>query len=49
MEGSWGAYEFVRTILGDCEKDGDVDQSDFGMLQRRYRGSNRPADPSCMD
>ena len=27
--------------------DGDADQSDFGILQRCYSGTNTPADPNC--
>ena len=37
---------------GDCagadfDRDGDVDQSDFGFLQRCYSGKNTPVDPGC--
>jgi len=31
----------------DLDGDDDVDQSDFGLFQRGYSGSSRPADPDC--
>jgi hypothetical protein len=31
----------------DLDHDNDVDQSDFGLLQRCLSGSNVPADPNC--
>ncbi len=34
-------------IAADFDKDDDVDQSDFGILQRGYSGAGRPADPNC--
>jgi hypothetical protein len=33
----------------DFDHDGDVDQSDFGILQRCYSGAGKPADPNCMN
>jgi len=31
----------------DLDGDDDVDQSDFGLLQRCLSGDGNPADPSC--
>ncbi|NLE57136.1 MAG: hypothetical protein GX616_02160, partial [Planctomycetes bacterium] len=33
-------------IAADLDQDGDVDQSDFGILQRCLNGIE-PADPNC--
>lgn len=33
--------------VADFDADGDVDQSDFGIAQRCYRGANRAVDPNC--
>ena len=35
-------------IAADFDNDRDVDQADFGLLQRCYRGPNSPADPDCL-
>ncbi|MBP7936436.1 MAG: hypothetical protein KA354_17495 [Phycisphaerae bacterium] len=32
----------------DFDHDGDVDQSDFGLLQRCFSGAGEPADPDCV-
>lgn len=37
---------------GDCaeadfDHDGDVDQTDFGILQRCHSGANKPTDALC--
>ncbi len=42
----------VGPVAGPChdadfDDDGDVDQSDFGVLQRCFRGAGVPADPRC--
>jgi hypothetical protein len=34
-------------LPADFNGDGDVDQDDFGILQRCYSGSDVPADPNC--
>ena len=34
-------------IPGDLDRDGDVDQSDFGLMQRCFSGADVPADPAC--
>lgn len=34
-------------IAADFDDDGDVDQSDFGIVQRCYSGGGAPADPNC--
>jgi hypothetical protein len=34
---------------GDFDQDGDLDQTDFGVFQRCYRGLGVAADPSCTD
>ncbi len=34
-------------IAADFDRDGDVDQEDFGVFQRCYSGENKPADPGC--
>jgi len=31
----------------DLDSDGDVDQEDFGILQRCYSGPDEHADPNC--
>jgi hypothetical protein len=36
-------------IPADLDRDGDVDQDDFGMVQRCLSGENQPADPHCAD
>ncbi len=36
-------------IAADLDADGDVDQLDFAILQRCYRGENEPADPACTE
>jgi len=37
----------VKTVLGDLDKDGDVDQADFGMLQVCYNAPGVPPTPEC--
>ncbi|MCP4221936.1 MAG: hypothetical protein GY773_01160, partial [Actinomycetia bacterium] len=37
----------VKTVLPDFDKDGDVDQADFGELQRCYSGPGVPVVPGC--
>jgi len=43
----------IPAIVGcgqkDFDRDGDVDQVDFGLLQRCYNGDRPVADPSCDD
>ena len=34
-------------IAADFDKDGDVDQDDFGVIQRCYSGTGKPVDPNC--
>jgi hypothetical protein len=34
-------------VPGDFDRDGDVDQEDFGIFQRCLSGANIPADPDC--
>lgn len=34
-------------VAADLDHDGDVDQSDFGILQRCYSGEDVPADANC--
>jgi hypothetical protein len=34
-------------IVGDLDGDSDVDQDDFGLLQRCYSGTGEPYDPGC--
>lgn len=34
-------------VPGDLDRDGDVDQTDFGIFQRCQSGPNVPADPNC--
>jgi len=34
-------------IAADLDHDGDVDQDDFGIFQRCYSGSGKPADANC--
>jgi len=34
--------------LADLDRDGDIDQSDFGLLQRCYSGSSLLADSDCV-
>ncbi|NLE59425.1 MAG: hypothetical protein GX616_13770 [Planctomycetes bacterium] len=34
-------------VTADSDKDGDVDQIDFGVFQRCYSGENVPANRSC--
>jgi hypothetical protein len=36
-------------VAADLDHDGDVDQSDFGVLQRCYSGEGNPADLLCAD
>jgi hypothetical protein len=33
----------------DLDKDGDVDQSDYGLFQRCISGEDEPATPGCPD
>lgn len=33
----------------DLDQDGDIDQDDFGIVQRCYTGENSPADSNCAD
>ncbi len=47
-----GAFTVTPSILyvaADLDRDGDVDQCDFGILQRCYSGEGNPADPNCAD
>jgi len=37
----------VGLLPADLDRDGDIDQSDFGILQRCWSGANKSADPSC--
>lgn len=32
----------------DLDYDNDVDQTDFGMLQRCWSGAGIPGDPNCL-
>ncbi len=34
-------------IAADFDRDGDVDQEDFGIFQRCYSGEGQPVDPAC--
>lgn len=34
-------------VPGDLDRDGDVDQTDFGIFQRCWSGPNIPANPEC--
>jgi hypothetical protein len=36
-------------LPADFDRDGDVDQDDFGIFQRCYSGANKPAGLSCAD
>jgi hypothetical protein len=36
-------------IVADVDSDGDVDQDDFGLLQRCWSGPDAPADPACAE
>jgi len=36
-------------VPGDFDRDGDVDQEDFGIFQRCSSGPNIPGDPNCAD
>ncbi|HOW74016.1 MAG TPA: hypothetical protein PKY77_25715, partial [Phycisphaerae bacterium] len=36
-------------IAADFDKDTDVDQSDFGVFQRCWSGTGKPADPACAE
>ncbi len=39
----------VRTVKGDFDQDSDVDQDDFGHLQKCLNGSAPQLDPLCAD
>ena len=44
------SFEVVTRVPGDFDKDGDVDQSDFGHLQACYTGPGTDiTDPECFD
>ena len=46
--GSWiNRFTGCPTSRADLDRDGDVDQDDFGIFQRCVSGSNIPADPDC--
>ncbi len=36
-----------KSLPADLNQDGDVDQGDFGIIQRCHSGQNQPADPHC--
>ena len=36
-------------LPADLDKDGDVDQDDFGVFQRCYTGATFAADAGCVD
>lgn len=40
--------DFENRIAADLDRDGDVDQRDFGIFQRCYSGS-MPGDPGCAE
>src|SRR5436853_5681 len=50
----WGAVVLIAPGLAACapadvDRDGDVDQEDFGLLQRCYSGSGTAqTDPACL-
>ncbi|HOW72592.1 MAG TPA: right-handed parallel beta-helix repeat-containing protein [Phycisphaerae bacterium] len=35
-------------LAADADADLDIDQSDFGIFQRCYSGTGKPADPNCV-
>jgi hypothetical protein len=46
--GSWvDRIKGCPTARADLDRDGDVDQDDFGLFQRCITGSGIPADPGC--
>lgn len=50
MSGTDVAYrDIVRCTAADLDRDGDVDQSDFGLFQRCYSETGQATNPDCAD
>ena len=48
-EGCTLAPDHVGIIPPDLDRDGDVDQSDFGIFQACHSGEGLPVNPACDD